>query len=301
MNLRQIIDHYIEHQKVVIVRRTKFELDKAEARAHILEGLKIALDHLDEVIKIIRGSRTETAAKQGLMDAFGLSERQSQAIVDMRLGRLTGLEREKIEEEYRELMAKINYYKEVLANEHLVLKIIKEELLVIKGKFADPRRTKFAIDEGEIDMEDLIQEEENVITLTHFGYIKRIATDTYKSQKRGGKGIVGLSTREEDFVENLFTASTHHFILFFTNMGRVFRLKAYEIPEAGRQAKGTAIVNLLQLNADEKVTTVIPVAQYVEGLYLMMATKNGVVKKTDLMEYDSIRKGGLTAVVYKRK
>ncbi len=297
MNLRQIIDHYIEHQKVVIVRRTKFELDKAEARAHILEGLKIALDHLDEVIKIIRGSRTETAAKQGLMDAFGLSERQSQAIVDMRLGRLTGLEREKIEEEYRELMAKINYYKEVLANEHLVLKIIKEELLVIKGKFADPRRTKFAIDEGEIDMEDLIQEEENVITLTHFGYIKRIATDTYKSQKRGGKGIVGLSTREEDFVENLFTASTHHFILFFTNMGRVFRLKAYEIPEAGRQAKGTAIVNLLQLNADEKVTTVIPVAQYVEGLYLMMATKNGVVKKTDLMEYDSIRKGGLTAVV----
>lgn len=297
MNLRQIIDHYIEHQKDVIIRRTKFELDKAEARAHILEGLKIALDHLDEVIRIIRASRTEAAAKQGLMERFGLSERQSQAIVDMRLGRLTGLERDKIEEEYREIMAKISYYKDVLANEHLVLKIIKEELTTIKQKFADPRRSKFAIDEGEIDMEDLIQEEESVITLTHFGYIKRIAADTYKSQRRGGKGIVGLSTREEDFVENLFATSTHHFILFFTNKGRVFRLKAYEIPEAGRQAKGTAIVNLLQLNADEKVTTVIPVSEYKEGLYLMMATKNGVVKKTDLMEYDSIRKGGLAAVV----
>lgn len=297
MNLRQMIDHYINHQKDVIVRRTKFELDKAEARAHILEGLKIAIDNLDEVIRIIRSSRTEVAAKQGLMERFSLSERQSQAIVDMRLGRLTGLERDKLEEEYKEIMEKIRYYKDVLANEYLVLKIIKEELLVIKNKYADPRRTKITIDEGEIDIEDLIQEEENVITLTHFGYIKRLPTDTYKSQKRGGKGIVGLSTREEDFVENLFTTSTHHFIMFFTNKGRVFRLKAYEIPEAGRQAKGTAIVNLLQLNAEEKVTTVIPIAEYREGQYLMMATKNGIVKKTDLMEYDSIRKGGLAAVV----
>ncbi len=297
LNLRQTIDYYIGHQKDVITRRTKFELDKAEARAHILEGLKIALDNLDEVIRIIRSSRTETAAKQGLMDRFGLSEKQSQAIVDMRLGRLTGLEREKLEEEYRELLEKIKYYRDVLANEYMVLKIIKEELLVIKGKFADPRRTKLTVDEGEIDIEDLIQEEENVITLTHYGYVKRLPADTYKSQKRGGKGIIGLSTREEDFVENLFITSTHDFIMFFTNKGRVFRLKAYEIPEAGRQAKGTAIVNLLQLDADEKVTAVIPISEYIEGLYLMMATKNGLVKKTDLMEYDSIRKGGLAAVV----
>jgi len=297
LNLRQAIDYYLDHQKSVITRRTKFELDKAEARAHILEGLKIALDNLDEVIRIIRSSKTEADAKLGLMEKFGLSERQAQAIVDMRLGRLTGLEREKLENEYRELLEKIKYYKEVLANEFLVLKIIKDEMLEIKNKFADGRKTKIIADEGEIDIEDLIQEEESAITLTHFGYIKRRPADTYKSQRRGGKGITGLSTREEDFVENLFTTSTHNFILFITNKGRVYRLKAYEIPESGRQAKGTAIVNLLQLNADEKVTTVIPVAEYKEGLYLIMATKNGLVKKTDLMEYDNIRKGGLAAVV----
>lgn len=297
INLRQAIDYYIEHQKDVIRRRTKFELDKAEARAHILEGLRIAIDHLDEVIRIIRSSNTETKAKEGLMERFGLSEKQAQAIVDMRLGRLTGLEREKLENEYRELLERIKYYREVLANEFMVLNIVKDELAVIKEKYGDERRTKIIADEGEIDLDDLIQEEESVITLTHFGYIKRLPADTYKSQKRGGKGIVGISTREEDFVENLFITSTHHFLLFFTNKGKVYRMKAYEIPESGRQAKGTAIVNLLQLDQDEKVTTVIPVAEYKEGLYLMMATRNGFVKKTDLMEYDNIRKGGLTAVV----
>lgn len=297
INLRQAIDYYIDHQKDVIRRRTKFDLDKAEARAHILEGLRIAIDHLDEVIRIIRTSQNEPLAKQGLMERFGFSDKQAQAIVDMRLGRLTGLEREKLENEYRELLEKISYYKAVLANEFMVLNIIKEELVVIKDKFANERRTKIIVDEGEIDVEDLIQEEESVITLTHFGYIKRLPTDTYKSQKRGGKGVAALSTREEDFVEHLFITSTHHFILFITNKGKVYRLKAYEIPEAGRQAKGTAIVNLLQLDQDEKVTAVIPVAEYKEGLYLMMATKNGLIKKTNLMEYDNIRKGGLTGVV----
>ncbi|HEX9059329.1 MAG TPA: DNA gyrase C-terminal beta-propeller domain-containing protein, partial [Clostridia bacterium] len=296
LNLRQAIDHYIDHQKEVIVRRTRFELEKAEARAHILEGLRIAIDNLDEVINIIRSSRNETAAKEGLMARFGFSERQAQAIVDMRLGRLTGLEREKLEAEYKELLEKIKYFKEILANEHMVLNIIKNELSEIKSKFSDERRTKIIADEDEIDIEDLIEEEESVITMTHFGYIKRLPTDTYKSQKRGGKGIMGLSTREEDFVENLFITSTHHFILFFTNKGRVYRIKAYEVPESGRQAKGTAIVNLLQLDADEKVTTVIPLAEYKEGLFLVMATRNGLIKKTDLMEYDNIRKGGLTAV-----
>lgn len=299
INLRQAIDYYLEHQVQVIRRRTQFELDKAEARAHILEGLRIAIDHLDEVINIIRSSKTEAIAKERLMERFGLSEKQSQAIVDMRLGRLTGLEREKLENEYREVMDKISYYRQVLANEFMVLEIIKEELQEIRDKYGDDRRTKIIADEGEIDVEDLIQEEESVITLTHFGYIKRLPADTYKSQKRGGKGITGLSTREEDFVENLFITSTHHYILFFTNRGKVYRLKAYEIPESSRQAKGTAIVNLLQLNADEKVTTVIPLGEYKEGLYLMMATKQGIVKKTDVMEYDNIRKGGLTAVTLK--
>lgn len=296
INLRQAIDYYLDHQKEVIRRRTKFELDKAEARAHILEGLRIAIDHLDEVISIIRSSRTEAEAKSRLMERFGFSDKQSQAIVDMRLGRLTGLERDKLEEEYNELLNKIAYFKEVLANEGLVLKIIKDELVVIKQKYGDERRTKIIADQMEIDYEDMIQEEESVITMTHFGYIKRLPADTYKSQRRGGKGIIGISTREEDFVENIFITSTHHFILFFTNKGRVYRMKAYEIPETGRQAKGTAIVNLLQLDAEEKVTAVIPVAKYEEGLFLIMATKNGVVKKTDLMDYDNIRKGGLAAV-----
>jgi DNA gyrase subunit A len=299
LDLRQAIDYYIDHQKDVITRRTRFDLDKAEARAHILEGLKIAIDNLDEVIRIIRSSKNEPEAKQGLMDRFNLSDKQGQAIVDMRLGRLTGLEREKIENEYNELLEKIKYYREVLANEYLVMKIIKEELAVIKGKYADERRTAITLNEDDIDIEDLIEEEESVITLTHYGYIKRISADTYKSQRRGGKGIIGLSTREEDFVENLFVTSTHHFILFFTNKGRVYRLKAYQVPEAGRQAKGTAIVNLLELDQDEKVTTVIPVSEYKEGLYLIMGTKHGTVKKTDLMEYDNIRRGGLIAVALK--
>jgi len=296
INIRQALDYYIKHQKEVVTRRTKFELEKAEARAHILEGLKIAIDNLDEVIRIIRSSRTEPLAKQGLIDRFNFSDKQSQAIVDMRLGRLTGLEREKLENEYREVQEKIQYYRAVLADEGLLLQIIKDELIVIRDKFGDERRSEITIDEGEIDIEDLIQEEESVITLTHFGYVKRLPADTYKSQKRGGKGITGLSTREEDFVEKLFITSTHHYILFFTNKGRVYRLKAYQIPEAGRTAKGTAIVNLLELDGDEKITAVIPIEEYTEGIYLIMATKNGHVKKTDLMEYDSIRRGGLAAV-----
>lgn len=296
INLKQAMEYYLKHQKEVITRRTRFDLEKAEARAHILEGLKIAIDFLDEVIAIIRGSRTEVLAKQGLTERFGFSDRQSQAIVDMRLGRLTGLERDKLETEFREVMEKISYYKSILADEVLLFKLVKDELIVIRDKFGDERRTEITIDEDEIDEEDLIKEEESVITLTHFGYIKRLPADTYKSQKRGGKGIAALSTREEDFVERLFITSTHHYILFFTNKGRVYRLKAYQIHEAGRQAKGTAIVNLLELDSEEKVTAVIPIAEYNEGSYLIMATRNGHVKKTDLMEYDNIRRGGLAAV-----
>ena len=299
LNLRQVLDHYIDHQKNVITRRTQYELDKAEARAHILEGLLVALDNLDEVINIIRSSRTEAIAKESLSNRFGLSEKQAQAIVDMRLGRLTGLEREKIEIEYKDLMELIKYYREVLANESMVLKIVKDELAAIRDKYKDARRTKITVDECDIDDEDLIEDEETVITLTHFGYIKRIPAYTYKSQKRGGKGITALSTREEDFVENLFTTSTHNYILFFTNKGKVYRLKAYQIPESGRQAKCTAIVNLLEIDPDEKVTTVIPIAEYKEGLYMIMATKHGTVKKTDLMEYDNIRKSGLIAITLK--
>ena len=297
LNLRQMIDYYIKHQKEVITRRTKYELDKAQARAHILEGLLKAIDHIDEVISIIRASKTEPLAKEALIERFSFSEKQAQAIVDMRLGRLTGLEREKLETEYKELIEKINYYLKVLSDERMVLDIIKSELTEIKNKYGDERRTEISVEEDEIDIEDLIKEEESVITLTHFGYIKRQPVDTYKSQKRGGKGVVGLSTREEDFVENLFTTSTHNYLLFFTNKGKVYRLKAYQIPEAGRQAKGTAIVNLLELSPEEKVTTVIPIEKYSEGMYLIMATKNGVVKKTDIMEYDNIRKGGITGIV----
>lgn len=297
LNLRQMIDYYIKHQKEVITRRTRYELDKAQARAHILEGLLKAIDHIDEVISIIRASKTEPLAKEALIERFSFSEKQAQAIVDMRLGRLTGLEREKLEAEYKELIEKINYYLKVLSDERMVLDIIKNELTEIKNKYGDERRTQISVEEDEIDIEDLIKEEESVITLTHFGYIKRQPVDTYKSQKRGGKGVAGLSTREEDFVENLFTTSTHNYLLFFTNKGKVYRLKAYQIPEAGRQAKGTAIVNLLELSPEEKVTTVIPIEKYSEGMYLIMATKNGVVKKTDIMEYDNIRKGGITGIV----
>ncbi len=296
VDIKTALHYYIKHQEDVITRRTKFDLEKAEARAHILEGLKIAIDNLDEVISIIRGSRTEAQAKERLCERFGLSDRQAQAIVDMKLGRLTGLEREKLEQELREIMEKIQYYRNVLADESLLLGIIKDELSEIKRKYGDERRTEITADQDDIDLEDLIQEEESVITLTHFGYIKRLPCDTYKSQKRGGRGVTALSTREEDFVERLFITSTHHYILFFTSKGRVFRLKAYQIPEAGRQAKGTAIVNLLELGSDEKVTAVIPIAEYKEGLYLIMATREGFVKKTDLMQYDNIRRGGLMAV-----
>lgn len=296
IDMKTALELYLNHQKDVITRRTRFDLEKAEARAHILEGLKKAIDNLDEVINIIRGSRTEALAKERLMERFEFSERQAQAIVDMRLGRLTGLEREKLDEEYREVMEKIQYYRSVLADETLLLGIIEDELTEIKKKYGDDRRTEITSGEEDIDIEDLIKEEESVITLTHFGYIKRLPCDTYRSQKRGGKGVTALSTREEDFVEKLFITSTHHYILFFTNKGKVYRLKAYQIPEAGRQAKGTAIVNLLELDGDEKINAVIPIAEYREGLYLIMATKNGVVKKTSLSEYDNIRKGGLMAV-----
>jgi len=296
VNLRQAIDYYIDHQKNVIRRRTKFDLEKAEAEAHRLEGLRIAIDHLDEVIRIIRSSKNESLAKELLIEKYSLTDIQAQAIVDMRLGRLTALEREKLENRYNELKEQIKYYNDVLANEYMVLNIVKEELLVIKAKYADERRTEIASDVSEIDDEDLIEEENVAITLTHFGYIKRLPVDTYKSQKRGGKGITGISTKEEDFVENLFVTSTHNYILFFTSKGRVYSLKAYEIPEAGRQARGTAIVNLLQLDSDEKITTVIPISEYREGLYLVMLTRNGLVKKTDLMKYDNIRKGGLAAI-----
>jgi DNA gyrase subunit A len=296
LNLRQAIDYYIDHQKEIITRRTIFELKKAEARAHILEGLKIAVDNLDEVIKIIRNSKTENMAKEKLIEVFSLSIKQSQAIVDMRLGRLTGLEIEKLENEYNELMKRIQHLKDVLANEKLILDVVKEELIEIKGKFGDERRTSIIAEEGEIDIEDLIEEKDVVITMTHYGYIKRLPIDTYKSQKRGGKGVAGLSTRESDFVENIYTTSTHNYMMFFTNLGKVYRLKAYQIPEAGRQAKGTAIVNLLSLEPGEKVTTIIPVRDFKKGLYLLMATKNGMVKKTSLTEYENNRRLGLIAV-----
>ena len=257
LNLKQVLYHYIQHQKDVVTRRTKFELNKAEARAHILEGLKIALDNLDEVIKLIRGSKTGAEAKEGLMNRFNLTDVQAQAILDMRLQRLTGLERDKIEAEYEELIKKINRLREILSNERLLMNVIKEELQIIKENYADERRTEIRHAEGEIDMKDLIENEEVAITLTHFGYIKRMPIDTYKSQNRGGRGISALTTREEDFIKELITTHTHSKLLFFTNKGKVYRLNAYEIPEGKRQAKGTAIVNLLQLGSDEKIATVI--------------------------------------------
>ena len=294
LTLRQCLDYYIEHRKDVILRRTKFDLEKAEARAHILEGLKIALDNIDEVIKIIREAYDD--AKERLMSRFNLTEIQAQAILDMRLRTLSGLQREKIDEEYKELMEKIKYYKEVLSSETLVFQIIKEELIEVKEKFGDDRLTKIVAAEGEFDVEDLIKEENTVIALTHFGYIKRMPVDTYKSQKRGGKGITGMATREEDFVKELFTASTHDTILFFSNHGKVYRLRGYEVPEAGRTAKGTAIVNLLSLEPGERISTIIPIQNFAEGKYLLFATKNGIIKKTALAEYNSARKSGLQAI-----
>ena len=296
LNLKEILYYYLEFQKDVIKRRTKFELDKAEARAHILEGLKIALDNIDEVISIIRGSKNGEIAKAGLMTRFGLSEKQAQAILDMRLQRLTGLERDKIEAEYAELIKTINYLREVLENERLVLQIIKNELLEIKEKYNDPRRTKIEKRHDEIDIEDLIKEEEVAVTITHAGYIKRLPIDTYRSQKRGGKGIQGLSTREDDFVENLYVTSTHDNLLFFTNMGRAYKLKAYDIPEAGRTAKGTNIVNILPLNPKERIQAVLTVKEFEEDKFIMFVTKNGIVKRTSLEDLSAIRKSGVIAI-----
>ena len=296
LNLREMIDHYIHHQKDVIVRRTKFDLAKAEERAHILEGYKIAIDYIDEVINVIRASKSIPDSKLALQERFGLTEAQATAIVQMQLGRLSGLERDKIENEYEQISAKIAEYKSILENESLVLDIIREDLTNIKNKYGDERRTEIAMVANEIDVEDLIDEEEVVITLTHSGYTKRVPVTTYKAQHRGGRGISGMSTREEDFVEHLFTTSTHDTILFFTTRGIVYRLKGYEIPEAGRQARGTAIVNLLPLDAGEKITAMMPIKEFVDGQYLTFFTKNGTVKKTDLMDYSRIRNGGLRAI-----
>ena len=297
LTLKQCMECYIDHRKEVVLRRTKFELDKAEARAHILEGLKIALDNIDEIINIIRNSYDD--AKEKLMDRFGLSDIQAQAILDMRLKTLSGLQREKIENEYDELMKLIAHLKEILGSERLVFDVIKEELLEVKDKFGDDRKTKIVPAEGEFEIEDLIKEEQTVITLSHFGYIKRMPIDTYKSQKRGGKGITGMTTREEDFVKQIFTASTHDTLLFFTNKGKVYRLRGYEIPEAGRTARGTAIVNLLSVDRGEKVSAVITLSNFAEGKYLLMGTKNCIIKKTPLQEYDTVRKSGLQAITLK--
>ncbi len=296
LNLREMLDYYIDHQKEVVSRRTRFDLKKAEDRAHILEGALIALDNIDEVIKIIRAAKTESEAKSGLMNRFGLTDRQAQYIVDMRLGRLTGMERDKILDEYEQKKKEIAYYQELLSDEGKLMGVIKEELLSIKDKYGDERRTKLVPYEGEIDIEDLINEQEVAITLTHVGYIKRTPADTYKAQRRGGRGIAGLSTREEDFVKHLLITSSHNRILFITNMGRVYSLKGYEIPDAGRTAKGMAIVNLLQLQPEEKISTVIPISSFDDSKYLIIGTKSGIIKKTELKEYSNMRKGGLIAV-----
>ena len=298
LSLRQIIHHYIEHQEDVIRRRTQYDLNKAEARSHILEGLIIALDNIDEVVRMIRASRTAQEAKTGLMERFGLSDRQAQAILDMRLQRLTGLERDKIEAEYAELQKQIAYFRAVLADEQLVLGIIRDEILEIRDKFADERRTEISALDGEIDMLDLIEEEDMVVTMTHYGYVKRLPKTTYRAQRRGGKGVIATTTREEDFVEQMYVTSTHDPILFFTNKGRVYQMNCYEIPEAGRTARGTAIVNLLQLSPGEKVTTMLPFpAEKSEGTYLVMATRKGTIKRTELSEFMNLRRAGLIAIV----
>lgn len=297
LTLRQMLECYIEHRKEVIVRRTKFDLDKALARAHILEGLRIALDYIDEVIAIIRAAYDDAAER--LMKRFKLTEIQANAILEMKLRTLSGLQREKIEEEYKQLMEQIERYRAILASEKLVCDIIRDELLEMKAKYGDERRTQIIAAEGEMTNEDLIKEESVVVAMTRFGYIKRMPVDTYKAQRRGGKGITGIQTREEDFVKQLFVTSTHDTLMFFTNKGKVYRLKGYEVPEAGRTAKGTAIVNLLQLDGDEKVTAVIPIKEFVEGQYLLMATRDGIIKKTKLLEYNSARKTGLQAISLK--
>ena len=301
LNLYEMLSYYLKHQKEVITRRTQYELNKAEARAHILEGLKIALDNIDAIISLIRGSKNVAEAKEGLMKNFDLSEIQAGAILDMRLQKLTGLERDKIDAEYEELIMTITRLREILANERLLMNIIKDELVEIREKYSDERRTKITVNEDDIDIEDLIDEEDVVITLTRLGYIKRVPATTYSSQRRGGKGISGLSTREEDFVENLFITSTHNYLLFFTNHGKMHRVKAYEIPEAKRQAKGTNIVNLLYLEPNEKITAVIPIKEFTEDGYLVMATKNGMIKKSELSQFDTSRKAGLIAISLKNE
>ena len=296
LNLQEIIYYYLEHQKEVIVRRTSYELAKAKARAHILEGLKIALDHIEAVIKTIRASNTADIARTALMDGFNLSEKQAQAILDLRLQRLTGLEREKIENEYKDLLALIQWLESVLMDDQKVLNIIKEELLDVRKRFGDDRRTIITNDTSNMAIGDLIAEEDIVLTLTHSSYIKRLPVDTYRNQKRGGRGIAGMGTKEEDFVEHLFITTTHHNILFFTNRGRVYRLKGYEIPEANRTSKGTSIVNLLPLEAKERITAVIPIKEFSNTRYLFMATEKGIVKKTELMDFNTARKTGLIAI-----
>ena len=297
MSMNEVLNSYIDHRKSVVVRRTQFELDKAKKRAHILEGLRIAIDNIDAIVKTIRNSQSVTDAKNNLMEAFGLSDPQSQAIVDMRLARLTGLARDEIEAEYTELTQKIEYYTRVLLDENMVKQIVKDELTEISEKYGDDRRTSIEPSEQDIDIEDLIPLEENIITLTHFGYIKRLPSDTYKAQRRGGRGISGMTRREEDFAEDLFAASSHDNLLFFTNMARVHRIKAYEIPEAGRTAKGTAAVNILQLEDGEKISAVIPIKDMADNeKYLIMLTKNGIIKRSPLSVYNSNKKSGLNAI-----
>ncbi|MBU3157469.1 DNA gyrase subunit A [Clostridium estertheticum] len=296
LNLKQILVYYLEHQKDVIRRRTQFDLDKALARAHILEGLKIALDHIDEVIRLIRASKTISEAKESLMSSFDLSEKQATAIVEMRLGRLTGLERGKIEDEYNELMKTVNYLKGILADELVLLNIIRDELIEVRNKYGDTRRSSIEKNPYSLDEEDLIQEQDIVITLTHAGYIKRLPADTYSAQKRGGRGIQGVTTKEDDFVEHIFITTTHNNILFFTNKGKSFKLKAYEIPEGGRTAKGTNLINIIPLASDEKIQAVICLKEFAQDNYLVMGTKNGLIKKTSLDKYSAIRKNGLNAI-----
>ena len=295
LTLLEMLKLYLEHQKDVVTRRTKFDLNKAEERAHIVQGLLIALDNIDEIIALIRASRTTQEAKEKLIERFKLTEVQANAITEMRLRALTGLEREKLENEYKELMARIEELKEILVNEKVLLRVIKDEILVISEKFGDDRRTSIGFDEDDLCDEDLIPDEETIITMTNLGYIKRMTPDNFKSQKRGGKGIKGMTTIEEDYIEELFSTTTHHYIMFFTNKGRVYRLKTYEIPEAGRTARGTALINLIQLT-NEKVTAVIPIKEYEDDKYLMMVTKKGIVKKTPITEYANVRKNGLAAI-----
>jgi len=294
LNIKEILTEYLKHQKDVVTRRTQFDLKKAEARAHILEGLRIALDNIDEIIRIIRSSYND--AKEKLMESFGLSEIQAQAILDMRLARLQGLEREKIEAEYAELMQRIAYYKQLLADEKMLMGVIKDELLEIKQKYGDERRTQIVADIDEIDEEDLIQEQNVAITLTHLGYLKRVSADTYKTQKRGGKGITGLTTRDNDFVKNMIITSTHDYLMFFTSLGKAHRIKAYEIPEAQRTAKGTPAVNFLNLMQRERITAVIPISSFEEERYLIAVTKKGTIKKMDLSQFNTNRKTGLIAI-----